>query len=642
MKERPRLQKAAAEEAVAFLKKVPPFQFLDDPPLRELARSIELEYYPTGTVILEQDGPPSEHLLVVKKGGAKVFVRSAESEETLVDYRAEGDVIGFVSLYTGDRSRTNVVATSDTICYLVGKADFRRLLDAHPLIREYLHRAFLSKYLDKTIHEMRTRSVLVGGGERLLFTTPVGELATGAVVTVPLGLTIRAAAELMSRNRISSLVLLDEAGTPAGIITDRDIRDKVVAVGRDVDAPAAEIMSAPLVTAEARDYCFEALLTMIRHNIHHVLVLESGAVKGIITNHDLMILQGTSPLSVVQEVEHQQDVAGLALASRKVSQIVGLLIKEGARAANITRVVAEINDRIVRRVLEIAERRIGHPPRRYAWLAFGSEGRGEQIFRTDQDNGLLLDDTPDPELAAEAQRWAAAFAAFAKDALVACGFPPCPAGIMAANPTWCQPLRVWRRSFSDWILSPAGGGPMQTAVFFDFRVVHGDALLGERLRDHVVSQVADQRPFLAYVVNQIVTNRPPIGFFGSFVVEKSGEHKDQLNLKARGINPLVDMVRFFALEKGCRATGTLERLEALRETHTLVREYAEELAQALDFLLLLRVHSQFRQASDGLELDNFITPSRLTNLEKRTIKDSFQLIARVQDQVLERYKAAIL
>jgi CBS domain-containing protein len=143
-------------------------------------------------------------------------------------------------------------------------------------------------------------------------------------------------------------------------------------------------------------------------------------------------------------------------------------------------------------------------------------------------------------------------------------------------------------------------------------------------------------------VNQAVTNRPPIGFFGSFVVEKSGEHKDQLNLKARGINPLVDMVRFFALEKGCRATGTLERLEALRETHTIVREYAEELAQALDFLLLLRVHSQFRQASDGVAVDNFITPSRLTNLEKRTIKDAFHLIARVQDQVLERYKASVL
>jgi CBS domain-containing protein len=641
VKERPRVKGVAVEEAFDFLRKVPPFQFLEDRPLRELAAAVSLEYYPTGALILEQGGPPSEHLLVIKKGGAKVFVRAEGSEETLVDYRAEGDVIGFLSLYTGDRSRTNVVATSDTICYLIDKPDFRRLLDANPQIREYLHRTFLSKYLDKTLHEMRTRSILAGGGERLLFTTPVGELASGAVVTVPAGLSIQAAAEVMSRNRISSLIVLDAAGAPTGIITDRDIRDKVVATGRDVADPATGIMSSPLVTMDARDYCFEALLTMIRHNIHHLLVVEAGAVKGIITNHDLMILQGTSPLSVVQEIEHQQDIAGLALASRKVVQIIGLLLKEGARAANITPVVTEIHDRIVRRVLEIAERRFGPAPVRYAWIALGSEGRREQVFRTDQDNALLLDDAADAEAAA-GERWAAEVTAFATESLIACGFPPCPAGIMASNQLWRQPLRVWRRYFSDWIQDPRGPSPIQSSVFFDFRVVHGDELLGERLRDHVVSVLDDQPLFLNYVVNQIVTNRPPIGFFGSFVVDKSGEHKDQLNLKARGINPLVDLVRFFALEKGIRATSTAERIDALRETHTIVREFADELKQALDFLLLLRVHTQYRQLNDGVALDNFITPSRLTNLEKRTVKEAFQLVSRVQDQVLERYKAAIL
>ncbi len=157
-----------------------------------------------------------------------------------------------------------------------------------------------------------------------------------------------------------------------------------------------------------------------------------------------------------------------------------------------------------------------------------------------------------------------------------------------------------------------------------------------------MAQIENHPHFLTYIVNQIVTKRPPVGFFGSFVVEKSGEHKDQLNLKARGINPLVDLVRFFALEKGIRASSTLERIDALRESHPVVREFADELKQALDFLLLLRVHSQYHQMSDGVEIDNFITPSRLTNLERRTIKDAFHLISRVQDLLLERSKAAIL
>jgi CBS domain-containing protein len=642
VKERAHVQGAAIQEVVQFLRKVPPFQFLDDQPLGEVARAVTLEYYPTGALILEQNGPPSETLLVIKKGGAKIFVRSEENEETLVDYRAAGDIIGFLSLYTGDRSRTSVVATSDTICYLIDKLDFRRLLDANPQIREYLHRTFLSKYLDKTLHEMRTRSILVGGGERLLFTTPVGELATGTVVTAPPGLSIQSAAAIMSRNRISSLIVLDAAGAPAGLITDRDIRDKVVAAGRDVAGPAADIMSAPLLTIDARDYCFEALLMMIRSNIHHLLVVEAGKVQGIITNHDLMILQGTSPLSVVQEIEQQQDVAGLCLASRKVTQIIGLLLKEGTRAANITPVVTEINDRIVGRVLEIAERKFGPAPLRYAWLALGAEGRREQVFRTDQDNALLLDDCTDPELAAAGELWAANVGAFARETLIACGFPACPAGLMVANPLWRQPLHVWRKYFSAWIQSPAGSGPIQTAVFFDFRVVYGDPLLGDRLRDHVVAQIENHPHFLTYLASQVVSKRPPVGFFGSFVVEKSGEHKDQLNLKARGINPLVDLVRFFALEKGIRASSTLERIDALRESHPVVREFADELKQALDFLLLLRVHSQYHQMSDGGEVNNFITPSRLTNLERRTIKDAFHLISRVQDLLLERSKAAIL
>jgi CBS domain-containing protein len=213
---------------------------------------------------------------------------------------------------------------------------------------------------------------------------------------------------------------------------------------------------------------------------------------------------------------------------------------------------------------------------------------------------------------------------------------------MAANPLWRQPLRAWRRLFTEFITTPAAGGPLGAMIFFDFRVVHGDPSLGEQLRDHVVAELSGQRVFLNFVANQVVSQRPPVGFFGAFVVEKSGEHKDLLNLKARGINPLVDLVRFFALERGARSTGTLERIAELREQHTLVGEWAEELAAAFEFIRLLRIHSHYRQLSEGAPLDSFIDPERLTALERRTLKEAFHLISRLQDQVLERYKAAIL
>jgi CBS domain-containing protein len=213
---------------------------------------------------------------------------------------------------------------------------------------------------------------------------------------------------------------------------------------------------------------------------------------------------------------------------------------------------------------------------------------------------------------------------------------------MASNPLWRQPLRAWKRHFSEWIQAPTGGGPLNAMIFFDFRVLHGDTLLGDRLRDHVVARVADQRAFLSYVVNQVVANRPPIGFFGSFVVEKGGEHKDQLNLKARGLNPLVDLVRFLALEKGVRATGTLARIDALREAHADLRDRAEELAQAFEFLTLLRAHAQYERVGSGAPVDNFINPNRLSNLEKRSVKEAFQLVSSLQDRLVERFKASIL
>jgi CBS domain-containing protein len=461
------------------------------------------------------------------------------------------------------------------------------------------------------------------------------------VATAPLDATIREAAETMTRRRIGSLVLLGPDGAPAGIVTDRDIRDKVVALGRDSADPAAAVMSSPVITADARDYAFEALLVMLRHDVHHLPVTDGGALRGIITNHDLMVLQGTSPLSVVQEVEHQRDAAGLAQSARRVAQVVGLLVKEGARASHVARVVTEISDRVVRRALDIAGREAGPPPCAWAWLALGSEGRGEQVFRTDQDNALVLEDLADPQAAETAGAWAARLAGRAVEILVACGYPRCADGLMASNPRWRQPLSAWQRDFADFVRAPDAPGGLGRMIFLDFRVVAGDTLLGERLRDHLVARVAERPGFLLHLAGQVAANRPPLGFFGALVVEKSGEHKDQLNLKERGIVPLVDLVRFFALEKGVRETGTVERIEALRAGHPLVREYADELLQAFEFLLLLRIHSQFRRSAAGEEPGSFIDPAQLTPLERRTAKDAFQVISRVQGEVAGRLPPSI-
>lgn len=629
------------EDVVAFLKKVPPFQFLDDADIQAVARNLSLEFYPKDMVVLKQDGPPSDALRIIKKGGVKVSMVSEDGGEVVIDYRCEGDTFGFLSLVGKDRVRSNITAVEDTICYLLGKEMLLKLLDSHLSFTEYFLKSHITKYIDRTYSEMQDKSMFYGGSDRLLFTTRVEDMAIKGVVSTREETPIREAAQIMSENRISSLVIMDRNDLPSGIVTDRDLREKVVAKGRNAQEPVKNIMSTTLIRVDARDYCFEVVLKMLKYNIHHILVIRDGKLTGVVTNHDLMMLQGTSPLSLTKDIESQQTIEGLIPVSKKINNIVGLLLKEGAKANNITKVITEINDRLVRKVVEFAERKLGKPPLAYSWVVFGSEGRKEQTFKTDQDNAIIYAD-PETEAAAEAARlYFTAFAEYMRDSLLQCGFPPCPANYMAANPQWRQPLKTWKKYFSTWIATPTPDAVLNSVTFFDFRSMAGDSTLAEQLRDYLNSQLKDQKVFLGFLANMAIKNTPPIGFFKSFVVEKDGEHKDELNLKVKGIAPLVDIMRLFALEKGIRETSTLERIETLRSRHTIVEEYADDLEQAFEFITLLRIHHQYAQISSGQEPDNFINPNKLSNLEKRSIKEAFQLISTVQDMIIERYKSLI-
>jgi CBS domain-containing protein len=625
------------EEIVTFLKQVPPFQFLDAAALNRVALKVSVEYYPKGTLILQQDGPPSTHLMVIKKGGVKVGLLSADGEEIVLDYRSEGDVFGFLSLVSADRSRTSITAVEDSIVYQVERGVILKLLESNPAFTEYYVKSFLNKIVDKTFAEMHSQSLLCGGGDKLLFTTPVGELASKDVVTALGGASIREAAQLMTARGISSLIVVDESGAPTGILTDRDLREKVVAGGRAVSDPIREIMSVSIMQVEAGNLCFEALLTMIRHNIHHLVVVEGGKLKGVVTNHDLMLLQGTSPLSLARDIESQQTVEGVVPAAGKIGGMITLLLKEGAHASNITRVVTEINDRLVRKIVQIAERTVGRPPLPFCWIVFGSEGRKEQTFKTDQDNAIVHADPQGPQEEAQAREYFPRLAAFVNEALVRCGFPECPGNYMARNPEWCQPLAIWKGYFSGWINEPTEEAILRSVILFDFRPVAGDEALAGELKAHLLGAVADKGIFLKQLAALTTSLRPPLGFFKNFVVLKSGEHKDQLDLKVRCITPLINIVRLYALEAAIPETSTLERLAALRETNRTVKEHADELEQAFEFFLLLRIHHQFDQIEQGRPPDNFINPSDLTNLQKKIFRDSCQVIGTVLDSIFRQF-----
>jgi CBS domain-containing protein len=630
------------EELQNFLKKVPPFQFLEENILNNIKANLSTEFYPRNTIILKQEGKPSEYLQIIKKGGVRVSFLLDNKEEIIIDYRGEGDTFGLWSIVDDREQKTTVTAVDDTICYLLPKKQVLRLLDTNVVFTEYFLKSHLKKYIDNTYTEMMNKNIFYGGTDRILFTTRVGDIAIKNIVSAPEHTTIQDAAGIMVRHKVSSLIISSQDKLPVGIVTDRDLRDRVVAKGRSVSDPVKSIMSLPLMRVDARDYCFEAILKMIRFNIHHILVIQDGELKGVLTNHDLMLLQGGSPLTFAKDIENQEAVEGLVPVSFKVNRVIRLLLKDGARAGNIAKIVSELNDRIVKKVLEIAEKKFGEPPVPYCWIVFGSEGRKEQTFRTDQDNAIIYSNPHSIQEDHEVKRYFSEFTIFVRDSLGKCGVPLCPADYMASNPRWCQPLEIWEKYYSQWIGTPTSEAILKCLIFFDFRALHGDTSLADQLRAYLRRSLKGQKIFFARMAGVITMNRPPLGFFRTFMVDRAGEHKDELNLKFRGIGPIVDLIRFFALEEGVSETSTLERIESLRSIHPIIIELGDEIEQAFEFISLLRIHHQLDQMERNIPPDNFINPGRLTNLEKKSLKESFQVILKIQDAVTEMYRPGMV
>lgn len=629
---------ALINEAFVFLKEIPPFSTLDETELRYVTEGIELDFYPKGRIILSQDETAPDFLGIIRSGSVKVFVKTHGGEEVVLDYRSTGDFFGFLSLICGDVSRNTVVAVEDSACYLIQKERFLSLLKAMPGPAAYLLSSFLKRLADLTYREINDRTLLYGGGDKLLFTSTVGDLSRGKVISASQDISIKEAALLMSEHKISSLVLLDADRFPAGIITDRDLRDKVVARDRPLSDSVRHIMSVTLIKSEARDYCFEALLKMVRYNIHHLLVLDKGELRGMITNHDLMVFQGASPLSISREIDSQTSLDAFFPVSQKINRIVEILIREGAQSGNITRIITEVNDRLLRKVLELTEKKMGTPPVSYCWIVFGSEGRKEQTFKTDQDNAIIYHDPPAGR-ADEVHDYFSSLARLMTDALVKCGFPKCPADYMASNPAWCRPLGDWKNYFSQWIGRPTPEAILHSLIFFDFRSVHGDGMLAEALRAFLRQRLKDRNIFFAHMAGVILRNRPPLDLLRRIRVDKDGEHKNTFNIKMNALCPIVDAARLSALEMGVYATSTGDRLRELKELRSPMSSLCTDLIQAFDFLMSVRLRHQFEQLQQGMPPDNHIDPSGFSRLDRQALLESFRIISLAQSAIRHQYGA---
>ncbi len=627
----------APDVAVDFLKQTMPFKELGDKVLHDLARHCRIDFFPKGTRLFTYNETEVTHLHLIQRGGVKAFIVDEYGEVALKDYRGVGANIGALGIIRGTLANLNIETVEDTFCFLLPREILLKLVRENSAVSHYFLKSFSDNVVATAYNELRSHKMSRRTSKDLyLFNVTAREL-TKSLFSVSASTSIQEAAAIMTRRAIGSLLIYadEDPGVMVGIITDTDLRGKVIAEGKDYREPVAAIMSGPLKTVPAATLCFDVLLKMMSTGIHHLGVEQEGGVIGVVTSHDIMVQQGNSPYYLFKEIVAQSDFHGIYSLAHKVSGIVRNIINEGAKAGNITRMIALLNDQILRRTLTLLQEQMGPPPLKYSWLQLGSEGRSEQTFKTDQDNAIVYTDPGNEAEARRAEEYFGLFASRAIDHLVKCGYPLCKSGTMASNPEWCQPVTIWKSYFQRWISAADPKELLVGAIFFDFRNGYGTEQLAVDLRDFIIEQTSGRSLMPYYLARQCIANRAPLSFFNNFIVEKNGEHKDMLDIKKRGIAPFVEFARILALRFGVTETNTLERLRLLSVKEKISKDLYHAAVEAYELQMQLRVIQQLAQIERGSEPDNYIHPAHLSDLEKHMLRDAFGVIERMQG-VLER------
>lgn len=599
-----------------------PFDLLPEPELVALVRRLTIRYLKRGAVLMAP-GERVEHLTIVRSGALETH----DPDGALLAHVGEGDAAGVRALLRGGLAVNRIAAIEDTLIYQMPAAEFQRLREAHPGVAYF--------FAPQGGERLRGAMAAAGGGDQMGLTSRrVADLVRREPVLAPPEMTVAEAAARMRREGISSLLIV-EAGRLVGILTDRDLRNRVLAEGRSPQTPLAAVMTAAPLTVPATAFLFEALMLLTRHGIHHMPVVRGDVPVGVVTSTDLLRTQTRSIVYVAGDIQKRDGAAGIREALAPLPSVVLDLVEGGAGAYAIGHAVTALADSATQRLIQLAEAELGPPPVPYAWMALGSQGRNEQTARSDQDNALLIADDFDPEIHGA---WFEALAQRVCDGLNTAGFVWCPGGIMAKNDRWRQTLSTWKRIFAGWIDRPEPEALMYASVFFDLRAVHGRAELLEDLQAEVLTRAKGSRLFLGHLTGNALTHQPPLGLFRNLVLIGSGEHRKTLDLKHSGIVPVVDLARIYALDAGLPPVNTRDRLEAGQQAGRISEGGARDLIDALDFLSLIRLRHQARQIREGRPADNFLAPDELSAFERGHLKDAFSVVKAMQSAAVAAYR----
>jgi CBS domain-containing protein len=632
-----------------FLKNFPPFNLLDQQVLLQIAERIIVQYYQEGALIFQQGQAPGQYIYVVREGAIQLY-REEDGRDVMVESCDEGDVFGIRPLLADEQYKLTAKAVEESLVYAVRIEGFRELLNENPQVSLYLASTFAAGVGRQYTKGLKP-SLFLDRGQFAVMKFALVEIQSiersKLPVTCQLDATIQQAAVIMSEQEVGSIIIVTEEGLPLGIITDKDLRKKV-ATGQVQNREAVSaIMSKPVITVSPEITVADVQIEMVKHHVNHLCITEDGSthskVIGVISEHDLMVAQGNNPAILIREVRRCKDARELHRIRERAESLLRQYIYQEVSISFITAVMTEVNDAIIRRCIalseeEIKEEGIAAPSAEYCWLALGSEGRSEQLLRTDQDNALVFTDVAE-DIYEDTKSYYLDFASRVVKKLHTVGFDYCPADMMASNPNWCLSLSEWKQQFSKWIIEPVPKAVLYSTIFFDFRAIHGKESLSEELSSHIFKKLDQQTIFLPYLAREALQTPAPLTFFRNFVVESSGEHKDEFDIKARGMLPLAGAARVLVLDaRLAKVNNTFRRFEKLAELEPQNASLYQQAADAYEILIRYRALQGLKNGDSG----RFFKPSELTKMERINLRNSFRPIKELQSLLHIRFQLAFL
>jgi CBS domain-containing protein len=623
----------AASQVAYFLQRIIPFSFLDEEEVQAIAPLVTAEHHSKDSLVFVQGESRVDGLYIVQKGAAERYFEDNQ-RKTLHSILGEGEMYGGISMLVNDMLAVRTLRTiEDTTFYKVPHPVFFDLCQRFEAFSEYFTDTFGKRMLDRSYAAVIAKSAPTRPDSLSMFNHPVRDVCSRDLLICNADLSIQQAAGLMSRRRCSSIFVRDAAGRIVGILTDNDLRKKVIAEGFSIDQPVAEIMSAPIKTVAESALVFEALMTMMQQGVKHLGVTDARQqVIGVVTNQDVLAAQGQSPFVFIRDIAAAAEVEKIAQLHERLPRLVQALIQGGTPAKQLNRFVTAVSDAVLRKLIELALKDREPPPVQFVFMALGSEGRKEQTLKTDQDNAIVYED-PSTGAAEAVHGYFLRLGEEVCGALDRCGYRFCHADVMAKNPKLCQPLSVWKRRFSDWIHTAEAEDLLYSSIFFDFRGIYGQAGVVDRLREHLMASLVGWSGFFRHLTQNALLYKPPLGFFRNFVVESKGEHRNKFDIK-HAMLPIVDYARLYALKQSLTETNTLERLNQLMQRGIIPAKDYNEIEQGYSFLMQLRFARQVNaMLEEGVPPDNYVNPKELSGIEQRLLKEIFIRIGNLQTRM---------